>query len=384
MVLIRHRQKKVRSDDKLLSGLPLLVDGSEPYALYVEGDDLYDAMLKSISAAKNSIRFESYIFADDEVGRLFAEAMVDRVRQGVNVSLHLDAAGSLFRSSSSLEKYLDQNGVRLRWFHRWSWHSPLRYNRRNHRKLLVIDEDEVYLGGFNIHRENSRKLVGDARWRDTHLKLTGQCARDAVVLFDQFWKGQRRWIANNRPAVYSLIPNHTLKWRKVLRNLYTHGIRNAETSVYLTTPYFVPDHRLQRDLICVARKGVDVRLLLPRKTDVWITQWMAWAAYSELLAAGVRIYEYLPRVLHAKTVVAEGCWSMLGTANLDYRSFFVNYELNVVSRDTSLCEQLQRQFMLDLDQAEEVTLQKWRRRSLSRVAAGLVGWLARRWFYKWF
>ena len=384
MAGIRDKQKKNHSKGRIPPGMPSLVNGSEPYELFVEGDDLYDAMIQSISAATKSIRFESYIFADDETGRRFAEAMVARVNQGVNVSMHIDAVGSLFRSSSSLEKYLDQNGVQLRWFHRWSWHSPLRYNRRNHRKLLVIDEQEVYLGGFNIHRENSRKLVGDARWRDTHVKLTGKCAHDAAVLFDIVWEGKRRWKTNNQPAVYSLVPNHTLKWRRVLRHLYTQGIRSADKSVYLTTPYFVPDHRLQQDLIYAAKKGVDVRLLLPHKSDVWMTQWIAWAAYSELLTAGVRIFEYLPRVLHAKTIVVEGGWSMLGTANLDYRSFFVNYEINVVSRDSSLCEHLQLQFINDLDQAEEITIRKWQRRSLSRYVAGLVGWLARRWLYKWY
>lgn len=361
------------------SYMPRLVQGKEPYELYTEGDDLYAAMTASMAAAKTSIRFEMYIFADDEIGRQFADVMVERAAAGVDVWLIIDSAGSLFWASNKLERYLRKNKVQVRWFHRWSWRSPYRYNRRNHRKLLVVDEQEVYLGGFNIHRENSRKLIGDARWRDTQVKLYGVYAEEVARLFDIFWQGKRRWIASREPRVNSLVPNHTYAWRAALRSLYAQVIRGAGKSVYLTTPYFVPDIRLQHDLMAAARRGIDVRILLPRKSDVWITKWAAWAAYTDLLNAGVRIYEYLPRVLHAKIAVVDGTWAILGTANLDYRSFFVNYELNVISRDLMMCEEIQAQFLTDLEESEEIIMKAWSGRPLIRHVAELVGWIARRW-----
>lgn len=375
-------EDNVNSADQLVVGsvsLPLLVAGHEPYKLFVEGDELYDAMLASMQSATQSIRLESYIFAEDEIGRRFAEVMIEKVSAGVDVRLHIDAAGSFFWTSGKIEKYLKKNRVMVRWFHRWSWRLPFRYNQRNHRKLLVVDEKEVYLGGFNIHRENSRKIVGDKRWRDTHVRVSDGLAREAAVLFDIFWEGKRRWSARKTSCVNMLVPNHTIPWRRALHQLYAEGIRGAEKSVYLTTPYFVPDFRLQQELVAAARRGIDVKILLPRKSDIWLTKWAAWAAYAPLLDAGVRIYEYLPRVLHAKTVVVDGSWAMLGTANFDYRSFFVNYELNMLSKDSGLSRDLQQQFIQDLENAEEIAEKKWSKRPLILHFAELIGWFARRW-----
>jgi cardiolipin synthase len=147
----------------------------------------------------------------------------------------------------------------------------------------------------------------------------------------------------------------------------------------VTTPYFVPDHRTQNGLVQAARRGADVRLLLPGKGDVPITRWAARAAYRKLLSAGIRLFEYQPRVLHAKTAVVDGAVATLGTANLDYRSLFVNYELNLFSANRALCAALEEQFLVDLTEAMEVTVPGWSRRRWSGMVAESVGWLARRW-----
>jgi cardiolipin synthase len=348
--------------------------------VYIEGDALFDAMLAAIASARHSVKLESYIFADDEIGQRFAQALIECARRGVQVLMHIDAAGSLFWSSRNLEHRLKRHGVAVRWFHRWSWRQPWRYNQRNHRKLLVIDGRVGFLGGFNIHRENSRAVFGDARWRDTHVCVTGELARGLQTLFDAFWrKRARRYpfiLAQNGDA---LISNYSLRGRLFLRRLFGVKFATAKHRIWLSTPYFVPDFRTQHALMRAARRGVDVRVLVPRKNDVRIAQWAANAAYEPLLHAGVRIYEYLPRMLHAKTIVIDTEWSTIGSANLDYRSFFVNYEINLVSMQPALAAELEAQYRKDLSESEQIAAARWAHRALLSRGLELIGWAARRW-----
>lgn len=357
----------------------VLTPSSNTFELFTEGDELYKTMLAAIASAQQCVDLESYIFADDEVGWWFAEALAERAQAGVKIRVHIDAAGSLFWASRRLKTYLRQQGVVVKWFHRWSWRRPWRYNRRNHRKLLVVDNRRAYLGGFNIHRENSLAVYGEERWRDTHIGIEGSLAGVASQLFAAFWYGDRRWLADVGKSDSYLLHNHTLTCRHRLRCVFSDTFASARQYVFLTTPYFVPDHIIQRGLKAAAQRGVDVRLLVPQKSDLRITQWAARAAYARLLAAGVRIYEYLPRVLHAKTIVVDGEWMMVGTANLDYRSLFVNYELNLVSRNIDLSSQLKQQFLADLDEAEQIKPLQWSKRGWRSRLSETVAWLARRW-----
>lgn len=359
---------------------PILLQGAEPFDLYTEGDDLYAAMLASIASARSSVMLESYIFADDEIGRKFAQALETCARRGIEVRLHVDAAGSWLTSARLLERKLRDAGVQVRRFHRWSWREPLRYNRRNHRKLMVVDRVQAYLGGFNIHRQSSAAIFGEKRWRDTHLRMRGKLAEQSAGLFDAFWRGDRHWLpAEQTPASSVLLPNHTRSCRHRLRCVFDQMFGSATDRIDLTTPYFVPDIRTQRRIAVAARRGVKVRLLVPAKSDVPLARWAARASYEALLQAGVRIFEYLPRMLHAKTAVVDESWAMIGTANLDYRSFFLNYELNLVSRDPSLCERLCTQFEADLLQSREILAAAWSRRPFVQRLYEAVGWLARRW-----
>ena len=349
------------------------------FRLFTEGDELYTAMLASIAAAQQQILLESYIFADDEIGRQFAAALIERAASGIDVRLHLDAAGSMFWVSQRLIRHLKQNGVRVRWFHRWDWRHPWRYNRRNHRKLLVTDRRDAYTGGFNIHRENSRRVYGESRWRDTHVSFHGGLIDAATDLFNDFWQGRRRRRLPPAPQNHSiLLSNFRHGARRYLNGSFASMLSHATQSICLTTPYFVPDRRTQRLLLEAAQRGVDVRLLVPRKNDVRLVQWASRAAYGRLLENGVRIYEYLPRVLHAKTIVVDANYATVGTSNVDYRSFFLNYELNLFTRDLLLCRQLQTTFMDDLEHAEQVHCEQWQHRFWGDRALELAGWMARR------
>jgi cardiolipin synthase len=349
------------------------------FRVFTEGDTLYEAMLSAILGARRQVSLESYIFADDAVGSRFAEALMDRAGSGVQVRVHIDAAGSLFWVSRDMAQAMTEAGVRVRWFHRWSWRNPARYNRRNHRKLLVVDDEIAFLGGFNIHRENSRREYGPARWRDTHVEMLGDLAGLAGRFFDAFWRNNRRWRPPARPGSREhLISNHPRVSRNLLRELFAAECAVAGRYIYLTTPYFLPDKATQRALMDAGERGVDVRLLVPGKSDRRIARWAALTSYEPLLQSGVRIYEYLPRMLHAKTVVVDGRWSTVGTSNFDYRSFFLNYELNLVSREASMCRTLAEQFEKDLEDSVQVVKDVWQRRGIEIRAIEFLGWMARR------
>ena len=350
---------------------PVLNSGS--FQLFTEGDTLYADMLASIAGAQEHVLLESYIFADDEIGRLFADSLMERARQGIIVRLHLDAAGSLFWHSHRLSTELRNSGIQLRWFHRWDWRHPWRYNRRNHRKLLVVDGHCAYVGGFNIHRENSRTIFGEQRWRDTHIKLPGPLAREAMQLFGRFWMGRKRPALLHSPETGDLLlSNYTRGGRRYLNGNISSMLSHARHSIYITTPYFVPERRVQRLLADAAHRGVDVRLLVPKKSDVRLAQWAARAAYDGLLASGIKIYEYLPRLLHAKSMVVDGNYATVGTANMDYRSFFLNYELNLFTRNKNLCDQLQQVFLEDLSNSEEIGFERWSKRPWMERSLELV------------
>jgi cardiolipin synthase len=346
-------------------------------ALYTEGDALYAAMLHDIAQAHRRIRMESYIFATDEVGRPFVDALVERAQSGVAVELRIDAAGSLGMIDADVEAQLCAAGVRLERSHRWSWRRPFTVQRRNHRKLLVVDDSVAYIGGFNIHAESSRLAYGPTRWRDTHARIQGAAAHGAARAFDDY--GARRVHRGLAVDDVYFLPNRGLKGRWILHRLLGMRFGLARRRIWVTTPYFVPDHATQRALARAARRGVDVRVLVPAKNDVTIVQWASRAAYTALLAAGVRLFEYRPRVLHAKTALIDDQWATIGTANMDYRSFFINDEINAVFERPDVVATLADEFERDLAESDEVRVARWQRRSWTAVVAEGIGWAARRW-----
>lgn len=348
------------------------------HRVFTEGDELYAAMLADIAHAQAQIRFETYIFVDDVVGRRFLEAFMERARAGVAVRVRLDHAGSWFGIGREAIDALEDAGVIFHWSRRWTWRRPFVFQKRNHRKLLVVDRDVAYLGGFNIHAENSRAAFGEQRWRDTHLRLKGPIVDDALEAYDRYGKRRHRWVPRERPDCF-LVPGRSRVCRLFLRRVLNDRAVTARTRIWATTPYFVPDVRTQKQLIHAAERGVDVRLLVPAKADVLLAQWATRAAYTPLLRGGVRIYEYLPRVLHAKTLIIDDDWATVGTANLDQRSFFLNDELNLIALGAALNERLADDFRTDLTDSREVRTRPWSRRPWTDLVTEAIGWAARRW-----
>ncbi len=360
--------------------LPALVPGSDSLHLFTEGDDLYEAMLRSISNARNNILLESYIFGNDEVGWEFADALAEKSRAGLEVLLHLDAAGTRLRGGRKIEKYLREYNVHVKWFNRWSWSDPLKYNRRQHRKLLVVDKSDAYIGGFNIHRQSSHSLFGRERWRDAHVRFGDALAIQAAEMFYAFWDSRVHWvIPDNGGATSVLVPNNSAECRYLLNCFITSMLASAKHFIYLTTPYFVPDNRTIKVLTDSAGRGVDVRILVPAKSNIPLAHWAGRYLYSTLIKAGVRIFEYQPGLMHAKTIVIDNSWGTVGSSNFDYRSFFLNYELNLITRDRVLCRKLRNHFLEDLTQADELTDGNWCDRGLASHFCESTGWLLRRW-----
>lgn len=346
--------------------------------VFDEGDSLFASMLADIDVARERVWLESYIFEDDSVGGEIVERLLHCAARGVDVRVRVDAFGSKFGFSGGSARRLGEGGVRFSWCHPWQWLRPWTFHRRNHRKLLVVDSDAAYLGGFNISEVNSRRVEGERRWRDTHLRLTGPIVAAAADAYVAFGKGNLRWRDDGQQAL-RLLTNHARGCRYRLRCVLRQHLAEARHRIWVTTPYFVPDSSIQHDLAGAAQRGVDVRVLSPAKSDMTVVQWASRAAYSRLLRAGVRLFEYQPRTLHAKTLLVDDDWSTIGTANVDYRSFFINYELNLVARSTRLNRALAISFERDLLVSREIRRRPWSSRPLVDRVAELVGWSARHW-----
>lgn len=353
--------------------------GHNGLKLFTQGDRLYDHMIRHIRAARRSVRMECYIFEDDSIGRAFVDAFCERARAGVKVQLHLDALGSLAFSFSNTAGVLEGAGVELKWFNPARFNRLLKLNRRNHRKLMVVDDEHAWLGGFNVHEECSFKYCGEECWRDTQVYIHGPLAATMSEYFDHLWEGRRRWRPPEDPEAETfIISNHNLRQIHSFRRLLKWKMRHAQKSVWLTTPYFMPDGSTQRMMAATAHRGVDVRLIVPFKSDRTITQWAARSAYAQLLRAGIRVFEYQPSLIHAKTAIVDDTWCTVGTANLDYRSFFVNFEMNLVSERPDLIQELRKNFIDCLVYSREISGSEWSRRGLGVRVGELIGWMARK------
>jgi cardiolipin synthase len=369
-------------------GAPDLRGGSGSFRLFTEGDDLHDAMISAIEAAQRNIRLEVFIFAADQVGWRFANALSAKARAGVEVRFHFDSRGAATGYSPEIFRVMEDAGVKLKWYRPWSWRHPSHYFQRNHRKLLVIDEQELFLGGFNIRLENSRSLYGEGRQRDTHVSVRGELARYAAILFDHLWDHPERPAGDVEAIAGDISEFDALRepdfsclvWKRIAC-CYARLVGRSVRYVYITTPYFCPGSIVEKAAREAAKRGVDVRLLFPRYSDPPFVGWLTRSSYTRLMADGVRIYEYLPPPrgkLHAKTAVIDDEWSVIGSPNLDHLSLIVNHELVLVARDRGLGSALTEQFYRDLLDASEVQPSMWAQRGWAERFLEALGWTARK------
>jgi len=353
--------------------------------LLQDGAATYRAMLAAIAGARDHIHMETYILDDDEIGQRFAQALVDRQRAGVQVLLIRDSAGTLNTPSAFFQRLAEQ-GIKVLEFNpvnplmaRKDWE----LNRRDHRKLLIVDGHTAFLGGINISsvysggsfkRGSPARADGSPPWRDTDLQLQGPVVAELQKLFLATWASQK----GDAIAAKNFFPPPQPAGRLVVRAIgsspdepYSQiyatllsAIGSAERSVHLTNAYFVPDPQLLTALEAAAARGVDVTLILPGKTDSWLVFHAGRGYYEQLLRAGVRIFERRGAILHSKTALIDGVWATVGSTNLDWRSFLHNHELNAVVLGAEFGAQVQAMFERDLSESDLVTLERWQQRGL--------------------
>lgn len=360
-------------------------------------DDALPTMLEAIESAKRQIALEMYWFASDKTGVEFASALAKKAEAGVEVNVLYDAVGSV-GTDAAMWAEMRARGVRVVEFHpvapwrtrfKWSW---LTWNRRDHRKILVVDGRVGFTGGVNLCDEAASVAAGGHGWRDAMVEITGPIGHQLGHLFAATWRrsggGPLRDppvpapIPDGAPNVVRgvrLLRSGWMGRRRAIRRQYLHRIYASRGFVHLTNPYFVPDRAVVRALVRAARRGVDVRILLPAESDVPITRYAARAVYGRLLRAGVHVHEYAGRVLHAKTAVIDGRWSTVGSYNLDYRSWKLNLEVNAVIVDDAFGTKMEDAFQRDLKQAPEVDAGAFRMRSLSDRLFERIAYALRRW-----
>lgn len=349
------------------------------------GVQIFPAMLTAIRGAKKTINLEFYIYWDGEVGRMFAEALAERARAGVKVNVVLDAVGSA-EMSEDLILFMQRNGIGIEWYHPLRWYTISRVNHRTHRKLLIIDGEIGFSGGVGIADNWLGDADGKDHWRETVVRVEGPVVTQMQFAFMDNWIKSRGELLTGldyfpeitkrgdcRTQVLKSSPSEGSSTAKLM---YIVSIVSARKSIYLNSAYFVPDSDTIRAMEGAARRGVDIRVIVPGENmDVPIVRHASRMQYSHLLRRGIRIFEYQPTMMHAKTMVVDGIWTTIGSSNFDDRSFRLNDEVNVNVYDETIAAQMEAMFFEDLARSEEITRRRWIKRPwLDRAKEKVAGW----------
>ena len=381
--------------EQAIVGSPLILGNK--VTLLQDGAATYAAMFAAIRAARDHINLETYIIEDDEIGRQFADLLLERQGRGVQVNVIYDSVGGL-RTPKAFFERLTAGGIEVLEFNPvnpLATKTPWLINNRDHRKLLVVDGRTAFIGGINISsvyssgsaaRRTGNAADHNVAWRDTDLQLEGPVVGELQKLFMATWEKQR-----GKPlAAKDYFPALKPQGSEIVRAIGStpddpysliyltliSAIGNAEKQVYLTNAYFVPDPQLLKSLTDAAGRGVDVRLILPSHSDSATVFHAGRSHYSTLLEGGVKLYERLGELLHSKTAVIDGVWSTVGSTNLDWRSFLDNDEINAVIIGHEFGRKMLDMFASDLEASAAIELERWEHRPLS---FRIKEWMARVW-----
>ncbi len=363
----RVRPKQARFPRSAPAELPV---GESAVTVYAYGSDLYADMLAAIESARNRVLFESFIVKDDEVGREFKRALIAAAERGVDVFVAYDGFANLVVPRSFFRFPPPVEVLRYPALRPGMLLLDVRKSGRDHRKLLIVDGEIGFVGGYNVGSAYA------TQWRDTHLRVTGPSAWDLENAFADFWNehcaegqarlpevGSKNWEPSLR--VHRNVPSQLIY---PIRGIYLEAIDRARERISITQPYFIPDRELIQALVTAARRGVDVRVLVPASSNHVVCDWLSRGLYDRLLDGGVGLWLYRDAMVHAKTMTIDGRWSTVGTANIDRLSLTGNYEVNVEIFDRGLAEHLDAVFATDLTNATQLTLLDWRRRGATAKA----------------
>jgi cardiolipin synthase A/B len=342
--------------------------------LLQNGDGFYPAMLAAVRGAQDTVNFEVYIFDPDEIGRQFMDAFSERAATGVEVRLLVDWFGS-FKLKRRHRRELTDAGVKVETFRPLKLRNLVRMYRRTHRRAIVIDGEIAFIGGAAI----SKKWAGNVRtaheWRDSMTRVTGPLVGGIQSAFAENWTYcTGEVLAGSRffpplesgagPCSVSVVSSPS-DAQQPIRLLFWLSFANARRRLWICNSYFIPDPRLRNAVVERARGGVDVRILVPgNHTDAVPVQLAGRSYYGELLQAGARIFEFLPSMMHAKTLVVDESWSVIGSANMDERSMELNEENIVGIADEGFARAVAEGLEADFGRSREVTLDQWRRRPI--------------------
>jgi cardiolipin synthase A/B len=354
------------------------------------GENFYTAELDAMRHAQRSINLEAYIFHKGRVTDEVLSVLTERAKAGVKVNLVMDSMGSL-STRKNYFKALKQAGGHTQWYHRLRLHNWFSENNRTHREITVVDGSTAFVGGAGYAdwwRFSEKK---EPRWRDTMVRVEGDAVRGIQGTFVENWLETAGEILDG-PSYFPPLdgdPGHATALVVTstpsaggstrARVLFQTLIAAAHKTIYINTPYFLPDNSMRDELVRARNRGVDVQIVVPGKhADHALTRSSGQSAYGDLLKAGAEVYEYEPSMIHAKIMIVDGAWGVVGSANLDNRSFGINDEINVAVLDPEFAARLSDDFKQDVSHSKRVLLGDWQHRGIYERLLEAVGWVFER------
>ncbi|MHA7265414.1 phospholipase D-like domain-containing protein [Arthrobacter halodurans] len=361
---LKHRRRTRRPDFPH----PGVFDGNvadSAVTIYTYGEDLYAAMLAAIRGARTRVFLGTFIWKSDATGRRFREALADAAERGVEVFVVYDGFANLVVPRAFYRFHPNIHVYRFPVLRPSRLFTPLRSTGLDHRKLLVVDDETGFVGGYNIGD------VYATEWRDTHVRINGPAVWDLRQAFVGVWNtvGAVPEISYDPPRAWdphiravNNIPAHLVY---PIRGIYLDAINRARHHIYITTAYFIPDKQILRALLAASARGVDVRLILPEDSNHVLADWLSRGFYTSLLREGVTVLLYRHAMIHAKTATVDGLWSTVGTANIDRLSLTGNYETNLEIHDEAFAADMERIFGIDSANCRVLTLSEWKERHVA-------------------
>jgi cardiolipin synthase A/B len=356
--------------------------------VFTNGNSFYPAMLEAIRSARETVNMECYIFKRGEIGQQFIDALAERGRAGVRVTMVMDAIGS-FGAYRRSKKPLAEAGCRVTSYQRLRWYRLARLNNRTHRELLIIDGRVAFVGGAGVADWWAGSYRGKPMWRDMMVRIEGPVVSNIQGIVAENWleccgeilTGPETYKPRSRAGTVAAfaIKSSPADRATSSRVLFQTMVEGANRCVRISTPYFLPDKAFRTALVRTAKRGVDFSIVVPGPlTD---QRWVRLASrrmYGKLLEAGIKIYEYEKGMIHLKLLLVDDLWSIVGTTNFDNRSFEHNDEVNVGIRDESIAHRLLADYTRDIADSRELTLARWRRRPVWEKLIGTVAWILER------
>jgi cardiolipin synthase len=354
------------------------------------GEVFYEAELDVIRHAKRNINIEAYIFQKGRVAASFIDALIERAEAGVQVNLVLDALGSFSTWESYLKRLRDAGG-RVEWYHPIRWYTLPRINNRTHRTLMIVDGRVGFVGGAGIADHWLYRRRNANRWRDSMFRIEGDAVTDLQSTFVENWleaSGEILAATAYFPhctdagstSVLVIDSSPSVGGSTRARILFQTLLASAREAIQINTPYFLPDRSARQEMIrAIRERGVKITIITPgRHSDHLLTRTSSRRLYGQLLKAGAQVFEYTPSMMHAKVMIVDGVWSVVGSTNFDNRSFGLNDEVNLAAFDQQFAARLQEDFAMDLADSKAISYDEWKRRSLFDRAHEWLGWVLER------